>query len=130
MTGTTIENDVAEDVSADALMDDDRGRAAGMFRFTGSGPETKESWIDDANSGIHASVSYHIRSAVACDIPLIYTPQCKAVYTEDLLKHLPYALVSLFPLDDFHAKLDKGEVSSNTDHKDGPLSVVCNKSPL
>lgn len=124
MSGTTIQNDVAKDVSA--LTDDDRGRAAGMFRFTGAGSETREFWIDDANSGIHASVSFHIRSAVACDIPLIYTSQCKAAYTQDLLNPLPYAVVSLFPLDDFLAKLDKGEVSSN----DGPLSVVCNKSPL
>jgi len=130
MTGTTIQDDVAAEVTADTLTDDDRSRAAGLFRFTGAGSETREFWIDDANSGIHASVSFHIRSAVACDIPLIYTPQCKAVYTEDLLNPLPYALVSLFALDDFHAKLDKGEVSSNTDHKDGPLSVVCNNSPL
>jgi len=96
-----------------------------MFRFTGAGPETKEFWIDDANSGIHASVSFQT-SAVACHNPLIYTSQCKAAYTQDLLDPLPYAVVSLFPLDDFLAKLDKGEVSSN----DGPLSVVCNKSPL
>lgn len=60
MTGTTIQDNVAAELTVDVLTDDDRSRAAGLFRFTGAGPETKEFWIDDAKSGIHALVSFHI----------------------------------------------------------------------
>jgi hypothetical protein len=60
MVGTTIENDPAKVVTADGVSDEDRRRVAGVIRFTGVGPETREFRIDDENSGIHAAVSFDL----------------------------------------------------------------------
>jgi hypothetical protein len=60
MVGTTIENDPAKVVTADGVSDEDRRRVAGVIRFTGVGPGSREFWIDDDNSGIHAAVSFDL----------------------------------------------------------------------